>query len=414
MNKKYLEVENLSKHYKKYSGNFQRFFSWLGLSNAHVESKVVVEDISFSLEQGEAVALVGENGAGKSTLLKLIAGTIMPSSGNIKVHARVSAILELGLGFNIEMSGRENIFTAAAVMGLSEQETNYVFNDIVEFSELTEFINEPVKNYSSGMQARLAFSIATAVRPDILIVDEVLSVGDAYFQHKSFDRIRQFKEQGTSLLFVTHNMSDVRTLCDRAILLENGKVLKDAEAEVVIDYYNALIAKKESAQLTIEQKRLKNGWLYTRSGNAKAVIQSVVLSDAKSSQPISVAQVGQTLELKIVAEANEEIEKLVLGFMLKDKHGHVVWGTNTWHSKQVIEHISAGEKVLYSLSFDCHLGPGSYSFTLALHSDDTHISNNYDWQDNMLVFEVINFNKYQFVGTTYLDATIHTTKIVNA
>ncbi|BCX80923.1 hypothetical protein MIT9_P0501 [Methylomarinovum caldicuralii] len=258
--------------------------------------------------------------------------------------------------------------------------------------------------YSSGMQARLAFSLATCVRPEVLIVDEVLSVGDSYFQHKSFDRIRRFKEEGTTILFVSHGMETVKEICNRVILLDKGQVLKDGLPDEVVDYYNALIAERENAKLTIEQRRERGGWLLTRSGTGEVRVARLSLVDAETGEEVATARVRQTLCLIAEVEIVEPIPKLVLGYMLRDKLGHVVWGTNTWHTRQVLEGLKPGDRVIYRLPFTCTLGPGSYSFSPALVSTDTHLVNNYEWTDNALVFDVINTNYPFFIGSSWLDA----------
>lgn len=405
-----LSIQKVGKCYASYRSNFARFLRWFGVPTKPVSEYWAVKDISFQLKSGEALALIGQNGAGKSTLLKLITGTVRPTTGNIAVNGRISAILELGLGFNPEFTGRQNVYLSAGMMGLSASQIQEIMPAIEEFSELGDFFDHPLRVYSSGMQARLAFSVATAVRPDILIVDEVLSVGDSYFQHKSFDKIRQFKAEGTTILFVTHSMGDVRALCDRVILLDKGTVIKDGLPDEVVDYYNAIIAEKQDARLSVEQQRQKDGWLQTRSGNFKAVVDSLVLLDEATQEPVETAKVGQKLVLKLYAKINEDIPRLVLGYMLRDRTGHVVWGTNTWHTRQVIYELKSGDIVEFCLPFTCTLGPGSYSFSPALVSSDTHLENNYEWIDNALVFDVINTDKDVFIGTNYLDAVFKITR----
>lgn len=406
-----LDVSNIGKCYATYRSNLERFANWFGASIAPAAEFWANRGVSFSVERGEALALIGQNGAGKSTLLKMITGTIRPNEGAVAVAGRISAILELGLGFNPEFTGRQNIYQAGGLMGFSQGELSEMMPAIEDFAEIGEFFDKPIRVYSSGMQARLAFALATAKRPDILIVDEVLSVGDSYFQHKSFDRIRQFKEEGTSIILVTHSMGDVRALCDRVILLDKGTVMKDGSPDEVVDYYNAMIAERENARMTIEQKRNQNGWLHTRSGTFEVEAESVELLDAETSQPINTARVGQKLVLKLVARANQNIPRLVLGYMLRDRTGHVVWGTNTWHTKQIVEDIKRAENIIFSMSFTCALGPGSYSVTASLSSSDTHLDDNYEWQDNGVVFDVVNVDKPTFIGSTWLDGDFEITHL---
>jgi lipopolysaccharide transport system ATP-binding protein len=187
------------------------------------------------------------------------------------------------------------------------------------------------------------------------------------------------------------------------MLLDKGQVLKDGNPDEVVDYYNALIAAKENAKLSVEQRREKNGWLFTRSGTMQARVASLELLDADSHEPVHVARVGQRLRLRLIAKANVDIPRLVLGYMLRDRTGHVVWGSNTWHTRQTLEDIKAGDEIAFDLSLTCALGPGSYSFTPALTSSDSHLDANYDWQDNALVFDVVNVDRIFFLGTSALD-----------
>jgi lipopolysaccharide transport system ATP-binding protein len=368
------------------------------------EEHWVLKNVSFSIGSGEAVGIIGQNGAGKSTLLKLITGTTRPTQGTVQLSGRVAAILELGMGFNPDLTGRQNAYHSAGLMGHSQADIERAMPGIEAFAEIGEYFDQPMRTYSSGMQMRVAFSVATAFKPDLLILDEVLSVGDSYFQHKSFDRIRHFREEGVSIMLVTHSLGDVRTLCDRVILLDKGRVLKDGLPDEVVDYYNALVAAKENAKLSVEQRREKNGWLLTKSGTGEARVKTLQLLDVASGNEIAIAQVGQAVELRLEASIHADIPRLVLGYMIRDKQGHVVWGTNTWHTRQIQENLKCGEVVVFRLPFNCTLGPGSYSVSPALVSSETHLINNYEWIDNLIVFDVINVERDIFIGTNWLDA----------
>jgi lipopolysaccharide transport system ATP-binding protein len=399
-----LHVRGLGKSYRQWGGELRRMASWFFRSVAPREEHWVLRNVSFAVKPGEAVGVIGQNGAGKSTLLKLITGTVQPTEGSVRMSGRVAAILELGMGFTPDMTGRQNAFHSAGLMGYSRADIERVMPEIEAFAEIGDYFDQPVRTYSSGMQMRVAFSVATAFRPDLLIVDEALSVGDSYFQHKSFDRIRQFKASGVSIMFVGHSPSDIRTLCDRVILLDKGTVLRDGLPDEIVDYYNALVAQKENSPANVEQRRASNGWLTTRSGTGEARIDSLRLFDSAGGGEIVVAQVGQVLRLRLEAEVRETIPRLVLGYMIRDKQGHVVWGSNTWHTRQIQEQVLAGERVVYDLEFTCDLGPGSYSVSPALVSCDTHLSDNYEWVDNLLVFDVVNVSRDFFIGTTSLNA----------
>ncbi|CDX55509.1 ABC transporter related protein [Mesorhizobium plurifarium] len=398
-----LSVSHLSKCYANYASSLERFAGWFGAPVKPMEEFWPVRGVSFSVMAGEAVGLIGQNGAGKSTLLKMITGTVRPTKGTAQVAGRISAILELGLGFNPEFTGRQNAFHAGGLMGLSQSRLAELMPHIEDFAEIGEFFDQPLRTYSSGMQARLAFALATAERPEVLIVDEVLSVGDSYFQHKSFDRIRSFKAAGTSIILVTHSMGDVRSLCDRVILLDKGHVLKDGRPDEVVDYYNALIAAKENDKLTIEQRRERDEWLYSRSGNKAAAVESVALTDSESGAPIKTAISGRSMTVRARIVAKQDIPELVVGFMLKDRTGHTVWGTNTWHTGQVLSDIAAGDDIECRLRLTCALGQGSYGLSIALHTGDVHIDSNFDWIENVEVFDVINSDRPFFVGTSRLE-----------
>lgn len=400
-----LNIDHVGKCYAKYHGNFSRLLNWMGLSVKPIYEYWANKDISFTVQAGQAVAIIGQNGAGKSTLLKMITGTVRPTQGSITVNGRISAMLELGLGFNPEFTGRQNAYMAGGLMGLSNQELNALMPEIEDFAEIGDFFDQALRVYSSGMQARLAFAVATAVRPDILIVDEILSVGDSYFQHKSFDRIRQFKEQGTSIILVTHGMGDVRSLCDHVVLIDKGQMLKQGAPDEVVDFYNALIAQKENEKLAIEQNRDQQGWLKTRSGSGTAIVKRLTLQDQISGEEVAAAQVGQALQLVCDVEVLGSIPELVLGMMLRDKQGSVIWGSNTWHTGQLQTNLNAGDSLRYVLPFNCNLGPGSYSVTTALTRGESHLDQNFEWSDNLLVFDVINVDKAIFIGSQWLDTT---------
>ncbi|ALN62951.1 putative ATP binding component of ABC-transporter [Lysobacter antibioticus] len=394
----------MGKAYRRWRSEWMRAASWFGLPVRPSEEHWVLRDVEFSISPGEAVGVVGQNGAGKSTLLKLITGTTRPSEGSVERTGRVAAILELGMGFNPDFTGRQNAYHSAGLMGYGQAEIEAAMPDIEAFAEVGDYFDQPVRTYSSGMQMRVAFSVATAFKPDLLIVDEALSVGDSYFQHKSFDRMRKFREDGVSIMLVTHSMGDVKSLCDRVILIDAGRVVKDGLPDEVVDYYNSMMAEKENSAGLIEQQRDSQGWLQTRSGTGQARVAKLQLLDAISLEEVKVARVGQRLMLRLESSIQDEVPRLVLGFMLRDRQGHVVWGTNTWHTQQVQHDLKTGDELRFDLTFTCTLGQGSYSVSPALVSTDTHLVDNYEWVDNLLVFDVINANLPVFIGTSWLDA----------
>ena len=403
-----LSVQNICKTYLDYESNFKRFASWFSKNKEEKNVKTVLKDVSFDVGAGEVVGLIGQNGAGKSTLLKIISRTLKPSSGRVTSGAKISSILELGMGFHGDLTGRQNAYQSCSLMGYSKEQIDEIIAYIEDFAEIGEYFDYPVRIYSSGMQMRLAFSVVTANRPDILIIDEALSVGDVYFQHKSFDKIKEFKSLGTTLIIVSHDSGAIKSICDRVILLEKGQILKDGEPEAVLDYYNALISKKQDVQ--ISQITLQNGKIATVSGNKKACIKNVEILDA-TGKKIQNLEVGKKIKLKVTVQANENLPSLVLGYQIKNRFSQVVYGTNTYHLKQALKNLKKGEEYDFSFEFDANLGVGSFSVTIALHDSDNHLQNNYEWRDNAIIFNVVNFSKPDFVGLAYLEPSLEVKRI---
>lgn len=399
-----IAVTHLGKAYKQYPHRWSRLAEWLlpGNRPRHL-LHWVLQDINFTVQPGEAVGIIGINGAGKSTLLKMITGTTHPTTGSVHITGRVAALLELGMGFHPDFTGQQNALMAGQLLGMSVEEINSLMPEIEAFAEIGDFIDQPVRVYSSGMQMRLAFSVATAHRPDILIVDEALSVGDAYFQHKSFDRIREFGKQGTTLLIVSHDKACIQSICDRAIFLNAGKLAMEGEPEAVMDYYNAMLADRHNQ--TVKQEITEDGKVQTISGTGEAVVEEIALLNDEGN-PIEMVDVGQLVTLRVVVEVNACIERLVLGYGIKDRLGQVVFGTNTDLKKQPIINVPAGSRVEYHIAFQANLGPGTYSIQTALVSSDTHLVNNYEWRDLALIFNVINVNKPNFAGCAWIDPVI--------
>ncbi len=395
-----ISVKQLGKAYKQYKGRWSRLAEWLPFANKTRHTlKWVLQDINFEIQAGEAIGIVGINGAGKSTLLKMITGTTMPTSGSVTVSGRVAALLELGMGFHPDFTGRQNAIMAGQLLGYSVEELSTLLPGIEAFAEIGDYIDQPVRVYSSGMQMRLAFSVATAIRPDILIVDEALSVGDAYFQHKSFERIREYGRQGTTLLIVSHDKGSIQGICDRAILLDGGRLSMQGDPESVMDYYNALLAERENS--TVRQTVTESGKVQTVSGSGEASIQDIALLD-ETGQRIEVVNVGQSVELRVQVSIAANLPELVLGYVIKDRLGQAVFGTNTHHLNNKSQDLKQGDQLTYRFKFPANLGVGTYSIAIALHTADTHIANNYEWRDLALVFNIVNVDKDNFVGVAWL------------
>lgn len=395
-----IQVRQLGKAYKKYSRHSARLLEWL-LPRARPRHQLtwILQDIGFDVAAGEAVGILGVNGAGKSTLLKLICGTTQPTTGSVTMQGRVAALLELGMGFHPDFTGRQNAYMAGQLLGLTADEITTLMPEIEAFAEIGSYIDQPVRVYSSGMQVRLAFSIATARRPDILIVDEALSVGDAYFQHKSFERIRQFRQAGTTLLIVSHDKTAIQSICDRAILLNAGRLAMQGTPEAVTDYYNALLA--EQANYTVQQEADATGRMMTVSGTGEARVVDIALLN-QSGQRVEMIGVGESVQLEIRVQVNAAIPRLVLGYMIKDRLGQAVFGTNTHYLEHPEYDIRPGETLTYRIAFTANLGEGSYSVATALVSTENHLANNYEWRDLALVFTVNNLSKPPFVGTSWM------------
>ena len=397
-------VSQLGKAYKQYPNRWSRLAEWvLPFRGPRHKLKWVISDISFALSPGDAVGIIGINGAGKSTLLKLITGTTQPTTGSVAITGRVSALLELGMGFHPDFTGRQNAFMAGQLIGLTVEEITALMPQIEAFADIGDYIDQPVRVYSSGMQMRLAFSVATVRRPDVLIVDEALSVGDAYFQHKSFDRIREYRKLGTTLLIVSHDRAAIQSICDRAILLDGGRLAREGSPEQVMDFYNALLAERDSGK--VEQVVTDEGRVATSSGTGEATVTRITLENA-GGEALEVANVGAAVTLCVKVRVQRPVARLVLGYMIKDRLGQQIYGTNTHHMDSPLVDMRAGDEAEFRFSFPLNLGAGSYSVTTALTSSETHLADNYEWRDLAFLFIVMNMNRKEFVGCSWLEPTV--------
>lgn len=400
-----ITVSNLGKAYKQYPHRWARLIEWINPRDKPRHTlKWVLQNINFTVRPGEAVGIIGINGAGKSTLLKMITGTTQPTTGSVHITGRVAALLELGMGFHADFTGRQNAYMAGQLLGYTVEEITQLMPEIEAFAEIGDYIDQPVRVYSSGMQMRLAFSVATARRPDVLIVDEALSVGDAYFQHKSFDRIREFRKLGTTLLIVSHDKSAIQGICDRAILLNAGQLAMEGEPEAVMDYYNAILADKESGN--VKQVMVAGGKLQTVSGSSEVFLETVELLNAQH-QSIEVINIGEPLILKIQYKSVQSISDLTVGFLIKDRLGQSIFGTNTHHLKYSFQDIKANQPAVCLFGFNANFGVGSYSVAVALHLGDSHIIKNYEWRDLAAVFNVVNLDKPTSVGACWLSVSVN-------
>lgn len=399
-----LQITGVGKAYRTYKRELHRVLSWFGWRVPPKTEIWVLENISFTVQAGEAVGIIGQNGAGKSTLLKIITGTLKASSGHVEVQGKIAAILELGMGFHPDLSGRQNAYHAASLLGYTNEQINAVIEQIKEFAEIGDYFDQPVRTYSSGMQMRVAFAVATAYRPEILIVDEALSVGDAYFQHKCFNLIREFQAKGTSLLFVSHDSASIQSLCNRAVLLHKGKLLKVGTPKNIIDLYNASLADPDLRNTRQDDDQNNGG--RTRSGSGEALIDRVQLLDEQGG-PLDTCTTGERVNLSVSIDIHEAVDELVCGFVIRDRAGNWIFGINSKDYGHDLNNLVPGQKLELSYAFDLNLGEGTYSISVALtRSHRSHIEKNYDWLDLAHVFKVVNVNKKHFAGLVWLDAHV--------
>ena len=408
-----LEIKNLYKSYRRYNSNWHRLAGWLGNDLASPEQSAVLQDINLQVSRGEALGVLGNNGAGKSTLLKIVAGTLARTAGTMTCKGRIAAILELGMGFNPELSGRQNVIFAAGLMGFSKAEIDQKLPDIEAFAEVGEYFDRPVRTYSSGMQMRVAFAVATAWQPDLLVIDEALSVGDAYFQAKSFAKIKEFRARGSALILVSHDRNAILNVCDSAILLDGGRIVHKGPPQEVFEHYNALLSGDLVEVVRLDERESGNKSLRSSSGNRAAIFESVSVLNADG-KIVDTICVGETVvfECQIAVKAN--LPKLVVGFGIHDRLGQVIFGTNTHLTNQVTHNLSKGDKLVAIIKFPANLGVGTYSLQLALTDRETHVDNNYHWIDHAAEFHVMNPNQPYFAGMIWADAKIAVTPLNKA
>jgi ABC-type polysaccharide/polyol phosphate transport system ATPase subunit len=399
-----LRVEGVAKQYRIYEHPSDRLVESLtrGRVRRHREFWAL-RDVSFEVERGTTTGIVGPNGSGKSTLLQIVTGTLEPTHGRVLVEGRVAALLELGAGFNPEFTGLENVYMNAALMGFSRRETDGRLKEIERFAEIGDFLHQPVKTYSSGMYVRLAFAIAVNTDPEVLVVDEALSVGDTIFQHRCVRRIREMQEAGTTILFVSHEPTLVRALCSRAIFLNAGRMLADGEPMDVLNRYQRLIMAREEAydgeaapdadaddesaadRTSAAAAAGRAPLTYTyRHGNRDAEIVSAELVNTRG-EPVEMVDSGDAVVLRMKMLFHRDVEHPVCGFMIRNRHGINVYGTNTEQRGLSLGAARAGEFVEAEFAFDCWLGQEHYFVSVAAHSPEGVA---FDWMDGVIFFRV--------------------------
>ncbi len=394
-----ISVRGLTKAYRLFGhpgDRVKQFFS-LGLKQYHSEF-TALKDVSFDIKRGETVGIIGRNGSGKSTLLQLICGILKPTFGTVQVNGRISALLELGAGFNPEFTGRENVYFQGALMGIRKEEMDARFDGIAAFADIGEFIDQPVRTYSSGMYVRLAFSVVIHVQPDILIVDEALAVGDVVFQHKSRKRLQELVDDGTTLLLVSHDRSIITSACSRGIFLNKGQMLMDGLPSDVFDYYHALIAKGNER---IQQNRLASGRAQVVSGTGEARVENIRLLD-QNNRELDTLEVGMPVVLEFQVCTYQPIPRLVLAFEIRDRLGQIIFNTNTNCFGKSPENILAGTSHVFRFYLLANMGPGSYSIACFLTGTNDRFSSNYESRELAYFFDLLNQSNPYFLGSAWL------------
>ena len=396
--KKVLEVKNITKIYKMYENNFDRLKEVFTNKLYHKEF-IANRDISFDMYEGETLGIIGVNGAGKSTILKIIAGVIEPTSGEVVRHGRVTALLELGTGFNDQMTGRENILLNGTLIGMSAKECKEKEQEIIEFSELGDYIDEPIMTYSSGMSMRLAFSIAIFSKPQILIVDEALSVGDAHFAAKCTRALKERKKENMSIIYVSHDLNSLKLLCDRAILLNAGEMTKEGNPEDVINSYNFFIAKLNDKEEKLKIKNTKKNSF----GIFDVEIQKVVIRGEESNSDVISSGENAIVETTFLSKIN--ISNMTVGIRIKDKYGQDIFGTNTFHYNRKLE-FKNNQKYICIYKMPLNIGLGKYSISMAIHSNDTHLEYCSHFIEDACEFEIAGIKENFFIGLCRLTPEI--------
>lgn len=364
-----------------------------------------LRDVSFRAEKGEILALVGPNGSGKSTLLQIVSGLLQPTAGRVVTEGRVAALLELGAGFNPEFTGRENVYLNGEIMGLTRREVDRAFSSIEAFAEIGEFINRPVKEYSTGMYVRLAFATAIHVEPEILIVDEALAVGDAIFANRCIQKFEELKQKQVTILFVSHDLGLVKRLAHRAILLLNGQMAAQGEPSDVVNRYVGFVLEREKArpaEHAEESGRLNASF---RHGDGSSRITDVRILDAQGRSLNAVAS-GSPITVRVRAEFKQQVVEPVVGILVRNRLGIDVYGTNTRIEQRSFGTFEAGEMLEVDFKFDCMLTRQEYTLTAATQHYD---GSSQDWLDDVVAFSVV--DQRDIAGFAHLNTKIEWRKL---
>ena len=372
-----LAVSGLGKAFRSYRSEWQRVLSWLGAPVKPSSEQWVLRDVEFAIAPGEAVAIVGQNGAGKSTLLKLVAGTMRPSEGSVEVTGRVAAILELGMGFNPELTGRQNALHAGGLMGFDRKALQTAMPAIEAFADIADYFDQPLRTYSSGMQVRVAFAVATAFRPEILIIDEALAVGDAAFQRKCFQRIEAFRHDGTTLLFVSHDLETVKKICSRAAFLNGGRLVRFGSAKQVCDEYEQHLfgagAKPPAQSASSPEPSKFDPTMAATScevvyGDGRAEIESCRLENG-SGERVNVIPSDRPFVWRYKVRFNDAVDDPVFAMLVKTREGVTVYGVDSKQLEVQRRRYLPGELIDVRFELSNRLGPGIYYLNCGVRLD---------------------------------------------
>ena len=374
-------VQNVSKLYRLYRRPADRLRELLPRARPRHTDFWALRDIGFELQKGETLGLVGPNGCGKSTLLQIVCGILQPTSGRVVTRGRIAALLELGAGFNPEFTGRENVYLNGEIMGLSRAEIDKAMPSIESFAEIGEFIARPVKEYSSGMYVRLAFSTAIHVDPEILIVDEALAVGDAVFANRCVRKFQELRERKITVLFVSHDLGLVKQLSDRAILLLNGRIAAQGAPNDVINRYIGLVLAKE------ESKNKKDDRIHAsfRHGDGSSEILSVEILNARGEASTAVTG-GEPITVRVRSRFHQAKSDPMVGILIRTRIGMDVYGTNTRLERVRLGDFQPGDELEVDFGVECWLTPQQYTLTVATQNAD---GTSHDWLDDAVAFDVV-------------------------
>ena len=393
-------VQNVSKRFRLYGRVSDRLLEALPFGSNRLHSEFwALKNVSFSVQPGEILGIVGPNGSGKSTLLQVVSGILQPTTGRVSVEGRVAALLELGAGFNPEFSGRENVFLNGEIMGLSRSETQKLFPLIEAFAEIGDYINRPVKEYSSGMYVRLAFATAIHVDPDVLIVDEALAVGDAIFANRCIKKLDELKQRKVTILFVSHDLGIVKRLCHRAILMLNGQVACTGTPTDVVNRYVALVHDQQ-AFCTSSEKLSGN----SRHGDGTSAIDAISIFSSTGDDTCTVRS-GEQVVVRLSASFRRASIHPVAGILIRNRLGTDVFGTNTNVEDTTLGEFQPGDSASVDFEFRCQLSRGEYTITAAMQNAD---GSSQDWIDDAVAFTVISEKQTAGIATFETRVTCRT------